>query len=342
MVAAASQAGLNVGDKAPALKVTDWVKGGPVALGKGRPVVVEFWATWCGPCKQSIPHLTELAHKYKGKVDFVGVSIWESEEGDYKTKVPQFVKDFGAKMDYHVATEGPDTFMAQNWMLAAGENGIPSAFLIDGEGVIAWIGHPMGDLEGSIDKLLAGTLDRQTIRDAREKEKAAEQEQVKAMQKTAGVTKLLRAKDYAGAVKEVDRLIAEDKSLEPNLMIGKVQAMSLGKLPGLAELLTSLLDKEYASDPMDLNNYVWMIVEKPLDHSKDVYMATLKLGEKMMKAAPEDSMCMDTYALALWRAGKKSEALATQKKAVELAKKDSRVDETTLKEMQARLKEFGG
>ena len=125
---------LNVGDKAPDLKVTDWVKGTPQTLGNGNVTVVEFWATWCGPCRMSIPHLTELAHKYQGKVNFVGVSISESKPEDYTTKVPSFVKEFGDKMDYNVATEGPGTFMSKNWMTAAGEMGIPTAFLVDKDG----------------------------------------------------------------------------------------------------------------------------------------------------------------------------------------------------------------
>jgi len=63
---------------AAALKISDWVKGKPVdlAAGKGKQVyVIEFWATWCGPCRTSIPHLTELQKKFKDKgVTFVGVS----------------------------------------------------------------------------------------------------------------------------------------------------------------------------------------------------------------------------------------------------------------------------
>ena len=122
---------LTVGDKAPALKVANWVKGKPVNLGKGSYTVVEFWATWCGPCKQSIPHLSDMANAYKGKVNFVGVSVWESKPIDYTTKVPAFVKEMGSKMNYNVATDTSDQHMAKQWLQAAGENGIPSAFLID-------------------------------------------------------------------------------------------------------------------------------------------------------------------------------------------------------------------
>jgi thiol-disulfide isomerase/thioredoxin len=151
---------LHVGDTAPPITVAKWVKGIPVTtLGNGKVNVVEFWATWCGPCKECIPHLTELAKKYQGKVTFTGVSISErAPASEYIAKVGKFVQEMGPKMDYNVAVDDKpaDGSMATNWMDAAGQYGIPTAFVIGKDQKIAWIGHPMDDsLPSVLDQMLA-------------------------------------------------------------------------------------------------------------------------------------------------------------------------------------------
>lgn len=345
-VAVSANAALTVGDTAPALKVTEWVKGSPVELGKGKPVVVEFWATWCGPCRQTIPHLTELAKKYSGKVDFVGVSIWESQPGDYKTKVPAFVKEFGDKMNYNVATEGPDTFMAKNWMSAAGENGIPTAFLIDGAGKVAWIGHPMVGLEEAVDGVLNGKIDLAKAKKERDAAKKAEMEQAaiqeQMQKKLAPIQSMFQKKNYSGVVTEVNKLWAKEPKMRLILGSMEMSARRMGKLGGIDKVLNKLAPLPEMNDPMMINQVIWDVVENPGQTDAAGYKAAVKLGEKMMKLDPTNAMNMDTYALALWRSGDKVKAISTQKKALELAKTDKRVDDQTRGEMEGRLREFGG
>lgn len=137
---------LKVGDAAPAIVVDKWVKGKEVkSFEKGKIYVVEFWATWCGPCIQSIPHLTELARANKD-VTFIAVAASEQMEKDGKDKrldkLKAFVTKQGSAMDYTVAFD-PDRKMGTPWLKASGQTGIPASFIVDGEGKIAWIGHPM-------------------------------------------------------------------------------------------------------------------------------------------------------------------------------------------------------
>ena len=68
---------LGIGSPAPKIEVKEFVKGEPVkSFEQGKIYVVEFWATWCPPCRTSIPHLTEMQKKYKDVV-FIGVSVFE-------------------------------------------------------------------------------------------------------------------------------------------------------------------------------------------------------------------------------------------------------------------------
>lgn len=161
--AQADAASIKLGSSAPPIKVAGWAKGTPVlAFAPSKVYVVEFWATWCGPCKESIPHLTKLAHKYKGKVTFTGVSVWEQQRDDHDTSyvptVKRFVKQEGTSMDYNVAYDTPDKAMAKTWMQAAGEDGIPTAFVVKNKKIV-WIGHPMAGLDETLGEVLAGTYD---------------------------------------------------------------------------------------------------------------------------------------------------------------------------------------
>jgi thiol-disulfide isomerase/thioredoxin len=155
---AAAAPTLKVGDPAPKLQTGKWVQGEPVKdFAKGKAYIVEFWATWCPPCRASIPHLNETYEKFKDKgLVVIGQDCWENDE----SLVAPFVKKMGDKMTYRVAlddkTSAKEGQMAKTWMAAAGRDGIPSAFLIDTKGVIAWIGHPMELKEEVIESVLAG------------------------------------------------------------------------------------------------------------------------------------------------------------------------------------------
>jgi thiol-disulfide isomerase/thioredoxin len=150
-----SEASLKVGSAAPALQVSRWVKGdGPSKFEPGKVYVVEFWATWCLPCRQSIPHLTKMARDYRDRVAFVGVSVFEGESAAVEKRVDSFVHDMGNNMDYFVARDTKSDAMAKTWLQAAGRKGIPCVFIVDGSGKIAWIGHPMDFMKEAIDAVL--------------------------------------------------------------------------------------------------------------------------------------------------------------------------------------------
>ncbi|HEY1171787.1 MAG TPA: redoxin domain-containing protein [Verrucomicrobiae bacterium] len=146
-----------IGDKAAPLVIQDWVKGSAVNVLDGKNIyVVEFWATWCGPCRTSIPHLTDLQKKFKGKnVVFIGISDEE------KSDVAPFVKEMGTKMDYIVACD-KNRQTSEGYMKAFGQQGIPTAFIVGKDGKVLWVGHPMDSLEETLTEVVSGKFDLQT------------------------------------------------------------------------------------------------------------------------------------------------------------------------------------
>lgn len=212
-----SGATLKPGDPAPPLAVDKWVKGEPVKeLEEGKVYVLEFWATWCGPCIQAIPHVTELQKKYEDQgLVVIGMNIWERDVA----AVEPFVKKMGDKMDYRVATdkvaEGERAGkMAETWMKAAGRNGIPSSFIVDREGKIAWIGHPM-----QMDKPLAAIIEG-TFDPAKEGERQAKAD---AIEKRIG--EAMEAQDHDKAIAAIEEAVEADPESAAKYMPAKLMIL---------------------------------------------------------------------------------------------------------------------
>jgi len=160
--AAKAEPALKAGMPAPEFKVEKFVKGEQFSsFEKGRVYVVEFWATWCGPCIMGMPHLSEVQREYKSKgVTVVGVNVWEDQAYTPETidKVTKFVEGKGDTMDYTVVYDGGAKAMDTAWMQASGSRGIPTAFVVDQKGVVAWIGHP-SQLDFVVHEVVAGKWD---------------------------------------------------------------------------------------------------------------------------------------------------------------------------------------
>jgi len=144
----------SLGDPAAPLTIKDWVKGKPANVRDGKAVyVVEFWATWCGPCRVSIPHLTELQKRWKDQgVIVVGVS------DEPMATVKPFVEKMADKMDYTVACDD-NRITYSGYMDAYGFNGIPTAFIVGRDGRVLWSGHPMSGLDVALEKAVSGKLE---------------------------------------------------------------------------------------------------------------------------------------------------------------------------------------
>ena len=148
---------LKVGDPPPPLKATKWLTGGEVkAFEKGKVYMVEFWATWCGPCVVMMPHLGDIQEELGPKgVTVIGFTA--KDPGNTAEKVTKFVEKRGDKLGYTIAyADDRETYDA--YMKAAGQGGIPCSFVIGKDGKIAFIGHPLF-LDEVLPKVLDGTWD---------------------------------------------------------------------------------------------------------------------------------------------------------------------------------------
>lgn len=157
---------------APKLTGLEWVKGDAIEMEKDSVYVVEFWATWCGPCVAGMPHLTELQHKYKDQ----GVSVIGISKETLETVVP-FVEKKGKVMGYTVAVDREGD-VYNSYMKAFNQGGIPHAFIIDKAGHIAWHGHP-ATMDGPLVKILAGTFNVDEFAKQMEEEKKAKEERLR-------------------------------------------------------------------------------------------------------------------------------------------------------------------
>ncbi len=138
-----------IGASAPDFTLND-INGATVSLSqnKGKVVMVEFWATWCPPCKEMTPGLISLYERYKNK-GFVLFALVSDDEGS--AAVGSFVKEYGIAYPVLAADRGT--------IRKYGVSGIPASFLIDKEGKIAYkhAGNTPGimdELESEIKKLL--------------------------------------------------------------------------------------------------------------------------------------------------------------------------------------------
>ncbi len=112
--------------------VFDDLDGKPVALAdfKGKPLVLNFWATWCPPCRKEIPDLVEIHDRYGGRgVILIGLAVEE------KTRIPEFVQ--ANKVNYPILV-GKDKGIELLQALGNRSAGLPYTLVIDRQGKVVF------------------------------------------------------------------------------------------------------------------------------------------------------------------------------------------------------------
>jgi thiol-disulfide isomerase/thioredoxin len=273
-----------LGDPAAPLSIASWVKGEAVTLAdlKGKQVaVVEFWATWCPPCRETIPALTKLQKQFEKDVVFIGVSDEEA------ATVKPFVDKMGEKMEYRVAVDKEQGTM-RDYMAAYGQNGIPTAFIVDKESKIVWVGSPMDPMfPETIAAVVAGGYD---FKQAEAKAKAKAEQ---------------RAKMQA-VVEEYFGLLGSGENKER------------------ADTLGSELFEFIKGDPRMLGGLAWQIAAYPGLKRRDLDLALKAAVRARELTEDKDGDMLDTHARVLFELGKVDDAIATQKLALAVANEEQR------------------
>lgn len=322
---------LVAGKPAPALHVAKWVKGEAVAeLKKDHVYVVEFWATWCGPCIAGMPHLSEVQKHHQGAVTVIGVT--NEDESNSLADVEAMVQEKGDTMAYTVAWDDSGK-TNKAWFEAAGQNGIPCCFVVDKTGTIAWIGHPMW-LDVILPDVLAGKVD---VKALAEKPAAVELR----LQRVFLAAQVKPQK----AIEEAEALCKEYPFLATQVDMGLLSFFAAADDPSLAwPVGERAFTRAVASkDANVLNGIAWTIVDPEGSCKKPNLELAMKAAAKAVELTTrKDPSILDTLARVHACKGEWDLAIAVQKEAVALIPEEveeaKEQYEGTLKEYEAKAK----
>ncbi|MBL8890654.1 MAG: TlpA family protein disulfide reductase [Planctomycetaceae bacterium] len=315
-----------LGSKAPALDIEHWVSNGhdafkPVSeFQPGHVYVVEFWATWCGPCIASMPHLAETQEKYKDKkVQLISVSdedldtVTEFLEGNVRGSED---KTYAQLTSAYCLTTDPDKSVYADYMEAANQNGIPTAFIVGKKGLVEWIGHPM-EMDEPLEQIVADKWDLEAA--IKKAEEAAKAQQ--ALQEVFGKFQQgefeegLELLDKVISATKDEQMAAQLRGLKLNVMMQTGSFEEADVIPVAKEVLKSV-----EAQPMSVNNIAWMIYEKAEEGfftDKPFLGEVAAMAEKAAAAAgkEEDWQVWDTAGHLYFLAENLEKALESQKKA---------------------------
>lgn len=316
---------LTIGSNAPLLNIEHWITNGeerfePVTeFESGKVYIVEFWATWCGPCIASMPHLATLQDEYADQgVQIISVTREEPElaakflKREFKNRdddAKKFAfKTYAEVCSHYCLTADPDESVHNAYMKAARQSGIPSAFIVGKTGQIEWIGHPM-ELQEPLNAILADEWDREPHATIvlREQQLSIMKEKAYALAKAGSVDE---------AIESVDSFIetADPESATSarytrfNILLTAKPDQAIGELPAI------LAD----ADASQVRNYCSIVSNVRLKDAPEKKKAAVDIAFKHCQRILEHSEDEKTNASLLYSAARMYRSIKDYDTALEL------------------------
>ncbi|TIP24335.1 MAG: TlpA family protein disulfide reductase [Mesorhizobium sp.] len=248
---------LRMGSPAPPIKVENWLRGEPITNFKpGKVYLVEFWATWCGPCVTAMPHLVELQEKHADSgFEIIGVAAGEraATADEARTKVDAWLTEKFSNLNYRIAFDYTGE-MNELWMDPSSSIGIPTSFVVDRDGHIAFIGHP-AELDDVLPKVLNGSWRSSYEAKAADAKRIARNQSIARERSLtrpiyAKLRPAMQDKDWTAALLAIEEGLAvmpdsfHFRQIHADLLLHKLRDIKTG-LPLMRQLVEDAIDKKF-------------------------------------------------------------------------------------------------